>query len=168
VDLHLVRHAVAWPHDPDRWPDDSLRPLTPEGIDRFRRAARGLRRVVRSVDLVLASPFPRAWHTAELLSEEAGWPTPVRCEALEAGRDPMETLNGVRPHLEAAGAAALVGHEPNLGQVASTLLTGRSTEVRLDLRKGGALCLRLEGTPPAEASTLRWLLTPKVLRSLAK
>lgn len=167
MDLFLVRHAVAWPHDPDRWPDDSLRPLTPEGIERFRRAARGLRRVVRSVDLVLASPFPRAWHTAELLSEEAGWPTPTRCEALEAGRDPTETLNGVRPHFE-AGAVALVGHEPNLSQVVSTLLTGRSTEVRLDLRKGGAACLRLEGSPRAEETTLRWLLTPKVLRSLAK
>lgn len=167
MDLFLVRHAVAWPHDPDRWPDDSLRPLTPEGIERFRRAARGLRRVVRSVDLVLASPFPRAWHTAELLSEVARWPTPTRSEALEAGRDPVETLNGIRPHLE-AGTLALVGHEPNLSQVASTLLTGRSTEVRLDLRKGGALCLRLEGSPPAEETTLRWLLTPKVLRSLAK
>ena len=167
MDLFLVRHAVAWPHDPDRWPDDSLRPLTPEGIERFRRAARGLRRVVRSVDLVLASPFPRAWHTAELLSEEAGWPTPTRCEALEAGRDPTETLNGVRPHFE-AGAVALVGHEPNLSQVVSTLLSGRSTEVRLDLRKGGAACLRLEGSPRAEETTLRWLLTPKVLRSLAK
>lgn len=111
--------------------------------------------------------FPEPGTRPNCSQERRDGQTPTRCEALEVGRDPTETLNGVRPHLE-AGAVALVGHEPNLSQVVSTLLTGTSTDVRLDLRKGGAACLRLEGTPPAEETTLRWLLTPKVLRSLAK
>lgn len=166
MDLYLVRHAAAWPHDPQRWPDDSRRPLTSEGIKRFRRAAQGLRRVVQSVDLVLASPFPRAWETAELLSEEAGWPAPVRCEPLEAGRDAVQTLEGIRPRLTAE-AVALVGHEPNLSEVASTLLTGSATAVSLEIKKGGVACLSVDGNAADHSGTLRWLLTPKVLRRLA-
>jgi len=44
-DLYLVRHAFAAHADPARWPDDAVRPLTEEGIDRFRAAARGLGRM---------------------------------------------------------------------------------------------------------------------------
>ena len=43
MDLYLVRHAIAFNPDPTQWPDDSQRPLTPEGQKRFKRAARGNR-----------------------------------------------------------------------------------------------------------------------------
>ncbi|HEY7678606.1 MAG TPA: hypothetical protein VIG69_16145 [Candidatus Methylomirabilis sp.] len=41
MDLYLVRHAFAGKRDPARWPDDTQRPITPEGARRFRQAARG-------------------------------------------------------------------------------------------------------------------------------
>jgi len=34
MDLYLVRHAVAFDYDASQWPDDSQRPLTPEGQKR--------------------------------------------------------------------------------------------------------------------------------------
>ena len=67
--IYLVRHAAAFERDPDRWPDDSERPLAPEGEEEFRLAARGLARVVPRVDAILSSPYRRAWRTAEILSE---------------------------------------------------------------------------------------------------
>ncbi len=42
MDLYLVRHAIAFDRDPVTWHQDAERPLTPQGIDRFRQAARGL------------------------------------------------------------------------------------------------------------------------------
>ena len=72
VDLYLVRHAIAEPRNPARWPDDSLRPLSPEGVELFRLAARGLERIGVEVEAVLASSYARAWRTAEILAEEAG------------------------------------------------------------------------------------------------
>jgi phosphohistidine phosphatase len=60
MDLYLVRHAIAGDADPSRWPNDSDRPLTPAGEKRFRRAARGLGRIVPKVDVVLSSTFARA------------------------------------------------------------------------------------------------------------
>src|ERR671917_2936324 len=83
VYLYLVRHAVAHGRDPERWPDDTRRPLTPEGEEEFMGAARGLGRVVPEVDVLLGSPYERAWRTAEILAEQTGWPAPKEFYALE-------------------------------------------------------------------------------------
>ena len=82
MDLYLVRHAIAEDRDHARWPDDADRPLSAKGIERFEREARGLATLVPDVDILLASPFSRAWHTAEILTKEAGWPPPVRADEL--------------------------------------------------------------------------------------
>jgi len=165
MDLYLVRHAIAQNRDPAKWPDDGKRPLTPEGEERFRRAARGLRRIVPTVQLVLASPFDRAWRTAELLREETGWPKPEPARAIEAGRSPTEGVELLRAHLHAE-SVALVGHEPNLSELASTLLTGNATRLAMDFKKGGVACLGLDELRRGSA-ILRWFVSPKLLRSLA-
>ena len=123
LDLYLVRHAFAAHADPARWPDDAVRPLTEEGITRFRAAARGLRRLVPAVDSVLSSGFARAWQTAELLHDDAGWPEPEECPALEAGRPASAALDILQG--SSAHSIALVGHEPYLSTLASLLCTGR-------------------------------------------
>jgi len=166
VDLYLVRHAIAEDRDSARWPDDSVRPLTADGVERFRRAARGLRELVPQVDAVLSSGFARAWHTAELLTEEAGWPAPRRSESLEADRRPTDALKELQGRDE--GALALVGHEPHLSWLAALLLTGDEDGVRIDLKKGGAIALALPGHVEAGEASLIWAATPRLLRRLAR
>jgi phosphohistidine phosphatase len=165
MNLYLVRHAIAFDHDPATWPDDRDRPLTPQGEKRFRRAARGLAALAPSVDLVLSSGYVRAWRTAELLARDADWPAPTACEALESGRQPSDVLEALQPHAD-KGSAALVGHEPNLHQLASFLLTGDAAPAMLEFRKGGVALLQFDGAPAPGLAHLVWLLTPKVLRAL--
>lgn len=165
MELYLVRHAIAATRDAARWPDDSARPLTPEGIGRFRRAARGLRTVVDGVEVVLSSPYPRAWQTAEVLEEEAGWPAPERCDALVAEGEPEAALAHVAAR-DGAASIALVGHEPFLSRLASLLLAGDESAVALELKKGGVVLLELAGPLPGGAR-LRWSLSPRILRALA-
>jgi phosphohistidine phosphatase len=136
--------------------------VTEEGATRFRAAARGLRRLVPEVDAVLSSRFARAWQTAELLHEEAGWPAPEPCPALEVGHAPAEAVGVLRGRREAA--IALVGHEPHLSMLASLLSTGGEGALALDLKKGGVVHLRGDASPAGAA--LRWALPPKVLRAL--
>ena len=166
MDLYLVRHAVAFDYDPSQWPDDSQRPLTPEGQKRFKRAARGLKGLVPSVDVVLSSPWVRAWQTAEVLESEAGWPPPVASEALAAtGRAPAEVLQALQP-FTGSNAIALVGHEPSLHELASYLLTGDTAHAQIEMKKGAVARLEVgEGLRPG-AGRLLWLLPPRVLRSL--
>ena len=164
MDVYLIRHAIAELRDATRWPDDSLRPLSDEGSERFRRAARGLSLVVPSVDLVLASPFVRSWQTAELLHDEAGWRAPERCPALAFGA-PAAVLDVVRRRLDRA-SVALVGHEPNLSSLASLLLAGDENSVALDMKKGGTALLEVEIPLAPGSALLRWSVSPKILRAL--
>jgi phosphohistidine phosphatase len=163
-DLVLVRHAVAEPRDFERWPDDSLRPLTPDGIERFRAVARGLRRIEVEVEAVLASPYARAWATGEILHEEATWPPPEECPALEPPKPLSAVVDVVRARGDAA--VALVGHQPQLSELAALLLAGRERSMRIEIKKGGAMFLRFASTLEPGAAALRWSASPKILRTL--
>jgi phosphohistidine phosphatase len=165
VDVYLVRHAIADRRDFVRWPNDDERPLTARGIARFQSAARGLGRIVREVEVVLASPYRRAWETAEILHDEIAWPVPERCPDLEASRAPdaaLDVLLGVRDR----SSAALVGHEPYLSRLASLLLSGEEDAIHVELKKGGVALLAFAGDPRPGGALLRWSVTPKILRSL--
>lgn len=166
LDLYIVRHAVAFERDPLQWPDDTLRPLTPKGRRRWRRAAAGLGRLVDPVACVLSSPWLRAWDTALILSRAAGWPEPVACEPLAGG-----TPDAVVEAIIAAGSGgpvALVGHEPYLHQLISHLLTADALRVNLELGKGS--CARLTVPPGlnAGAGVLHWVLPARTLRALRR
>ena len=164
VALYLVRHAFAAHADPAQWPDDAERPVTRDGAERFRRAARGLRRIVPDVDAVLSSGFARSWQTAELLCDEAGWPEPEDCPALEVGHAPAEALTAIRGRPEES--IALVGHEPYLSGLASLLSTGREGGLALELKKGGVVFLECDGPAAPGGAVLRWAAAPKMLRAL--
>lgn len=164
LELYLVRHAIAAERGP-KYPDDRLRPLTPEGVRRFKEAVRGLVAIGVEVDLVLTSPLTRAEDTAALLS--AGL----------KGRPPVETLEALAPGgrfaavVEAVGRQArrrrriaLVGHEPDLGELAARWLGARG---QIEFRKGAVCALDVDGATPAGPATLRWHLPPRVLRRLA-
>ena len=167
MDLYLVRHAAAHDRDPDLWPDDSLRPLTPEGEDAFRRSTEGLALLAPRVDVLLSSPFERAWRTAELLAGLEGWPKPEAWTPLEPTLPPEKACYALEAYGEAEHVA-VVGHRPGLHELASYLLTGDAAGAEISIKKGGVICLRFEGPPSPGAGQLRWLATPKILRSIAE
>jgi phosphohistidine phosphatase len=164
MDVYLVRHAIAEVRDTARWPDDSDRPLSPDGERSFRSAARGLRRLVPRVGVVLSSPYVRAWGTAEILREEAGWPAPERCDEL-AAFPPDSVVEVLRKHADER-SVALIGHEPHLSSLASLLVAGNDRALRLELKKGAAMRLALDAEPPPGAALLCWCVSPKILRLL--
>ncbi|HEY6678046.1 MAG TPA: hypothetical protein VI411_03995 [Actinomycetota bacterium] len=83
-----------------------------------------------------------------------------------SGRSHAEVIEVIEPHLDVA-SLALVGHEPNLSELASILLTGRPTSLTMDVKKGGVAHLWLQDGLRRGTASLRWLVTPKVLRSLS-
>ena len=165
MDLYLVRHAIAGVADPSQWPDDRDRPLTPKGVRRFEEAARGLGSLLDPVEVMLSSRFARAWQTAEILTEEAGWPPAVECEGLESGHAPPDVLQALQPYIRAE-TVALVGHEPNLGELASYLLTADTTHAHVEFKKGGVARITIDPSLRPGSATLVWLLAPRILRRL--
>jgi len=162
--IYLVRHAFAGHADAAQWPDDSARPLTEDGIRKFRAAARGLRRLVPDVELVLSSGYARAWGTAELLHEAAGWPAPRDCPPLEANKPASAALDVLREQEEQS--IALVGHEPCLSTLASLLCAGGEHVMRLRLKKGAVVVMEVSGEVVPGAGSLLWAVPLKFLRAL--
>jgi phosphohistidine phosphatase len=60
---------------------------------------------------------------------------------------------------------ALVGHEPDLGELACKLLQARGG---IEFKKGAICCIELDGATPTGPGLLRWLLPPRALRKMAR
>lgn len=159
--VYLVRHAVAFERDAARWPDDRDRPLTEKGAARFRKVAAVLPKLGLQVDACLSSRLVRAWQTAEILNERAGWPVAEEFQSLEPGATPAEVVKALAGRKE--GALALVGHEPNLSQLLAHLLVGAGAAPLGSMKTGGIACLEFSGKPAAGKGGLLWLATPKLI-----
>jgi phosphohistidine phosphatase len=164
--LLVVRHAIA----EDRktfartGKKDVLRPLTRYGRTQMRLGARGLCRILPSIDVVGTSPLTRTVQTAEILAEAYDDPPLVSVPALDHSPDPIEFVHWLQRHRREEVVAA-VGHEMHLVSLISVLLSGRRGQFVL-LKKGGACLLLFEGTVRPGRAKLIWSLSPAHLRAL--
>ena len=164
MDVYLVRHAIAHERSRARWPKDSLRPLTPAGKRKFRKAARGLARLLPKSVLVLTSPYVRARDTAAILTDVLELRGAVEAAELASSKPARAAFGLLRKHRTAA--VVLVGHEPNLGNFLSQALAGERASLEIAFRKGGAACVAFAGNIVPGKATLTWLMPPGALRRL--
>lgn len=158
--LYIARHAWAGDYGDPAWPDDSLRPLTADGVRRYRRvvaalAARGL-----APERIATSPYTRCVQTAELIAGGT-LHTPEIDEllSLQPGADLGELLRWTR--LVHADEVAWVGHNPDVERLVAELIGDRGALLRF--AKGSVAAIDFAGPPEPGAGTLQWLVTAKVL-----
>jgi len=164
LEVYLIRHGVAEERGED-WPDDSKRPLTPEGISRLQKSARGLNAIGVTFDQIVSSPLVRARQTADVFSQDLKSKPPIATsDALAPAGAPPAVIQEITKHVRKA-RVALVGHEPNLGELAALLIGARTP---LEFKKGGICRIDLAMLPPKGGGMLRWFLTPKMLRTLGE
>ena len=167
MNLYFMRHGIAVDRaDTGAGSGDRERQLTPKGIKRMNKAAKGVVALSLAFDRILTSPLERARQTAKIVAQTL---------QLEDRVDEIEQLSpdqSVQDLLAALVAYAgqqeilLVGHEPLLSSTVSFLLSGKAgAEIRL--KKGGLCCLEVTSIPPRESAVLHWALTPKQLRLMA-
>lgn len=162
--LYLVRHGIAEVNSPA---GDADRQLTDEGVRKLRQAALGLKRLGVEPDVVLSSPLRRAEQTARILGKVLAQKVAVAIfPPLAPGHPPEDVLQALRPYRRAQ-QVLMVGHQPDLGELASHLLTGSTTLALLPFRKGGVAAIALSALPPRETGTLQWFVTQKQLRWMA-
>lgn len=164
-EIYLVRHGVAEERSV-KWPDDSKRPLTPDGMSKMKKAARGLDRVGVKIDVILCSPLVRARQTADILSSELdAHPGIVNIESLAPGAAHAALVADLEKHARKSTRIALVGHEPGIGELAARLVGSRHP---IEFKKGAVARVDLDQMPPGGPGDLRWLMTSKFMRSLKK
>jgi len=162
MELYLIRHGVAAERGKE-WPDDSKRPLTADGVARLRKAARGLNALGVGFDQIVTSPLVRTRQTADVFAEELEDHPPVATsDALAPAGSAASVIQEITRHVRKA-RVALVGHEPNLGELAAQLIGSRTP---LEFKKGGICRIDFDMLPPKGSGMLRWFLVPKMLRKL--
>ena len=167
MNLYFMRHGIAADRaDSGAGSGDRERPLTPKGIKRMRKAAKGLVALSLSFDRILTSPLERARQTAKIVAQTLQLESQItEIEQL----CPDQSVKDLIPGLVAYSGAKkilLVGHEPLLSSTISYLLSGKAG-AEIQLKKGGLCCLKVDGIPPQKSAVLQWALTPKQLRLLA-
>ena len=163
-ELYLIRHGSAEPRG-DAWPDDAKRPLSEDGMSRLKKEARGLARLDVAVDVVLSSPLVRTKQTAEIVAAALDSRPPiVNVDSLAPGGSYAALVADLEKHAR-KHAIALVGHEPGIGELAARLIGSRHP---IEFKKGAVCRIDLDEIPPSGPGDLRWMLTPKILRSIKR
>jgi phosphohistidine phosphatase len=162
-EIYLVRHAIAAERGDD-WPDDTKRPLTTRGINRFKDSLPGLKELEVSIEEIFSSPLVRAKQTADLLAGGVQGSPPVKLlEALAPGHTPTAVMSQLAKAAKRQ-RIALVGHEPDLGELAAHLIGATRP---LLFKKGGICRIDVGAISAKRTGSLIWFVTPKVLRGLA-
>lgn len=162
LELYLVRHGVAAERGAD-FPDDSKRPLTSDGIARLRKEAKALAALGIDFDQIISSPLVRTKQTADILAAAVqSQPSVVTSDSLAPAGTPTAVFQELSKHMR-KGRIALVGHEPNIGELAARLIGSRTP---IEFKKGAVCRIDFEVFPPKGQGHLRWFVTPKMLRKL--
>ncbi len=162
IELYLIRHGLAV--ERGTYVNDDERPLTQDGIRKTRRVAKRLFELNIRFSLILTSPLPRARQTADILQTYRLSAQIEESPTLAPGGDLAIWLSWLQNWRQAGGdCLALVGHEPDLGEWAETLIWG-SARQNLIVKKAGVIGLLLpEVESPVGRSQLFWLAPPRLM-----
>jgi phosphohistidine phosphatase len=163
LELYLIRHGVAAERGED-YPDDSKRPLTSSGMAKLRDEAKGLNALAIGFSVIITSPLVRTRQTAEIIAGTlAEKPQVVSSDSLAPAGTPAAVFQELARHAKQP-RIALVGHEPDLGELAARLIGAKSP---IAFKKGAICRIDFDVLPPKGQGQLRWFLPPRVLRKIS-
>jgi phosphohistidine phosphatase SixA len=158
--IYIARHAWAGERGDLRWPDDSLRELTPDGIKRYTEVVKALAKRGFKPSHIATSPYTRCRETAEIIAKHVdGNPRIEELEALEPGSVLEPLLEWSREQGDAD--TCWVGHSPDVERLTADLI-GDGTS-RLRFAKGAVAAISFESEINCGAGELYWLATAKSL-----
>ena len=167
MELYILRHGEAGKRIPSG-SRDSERPLTVAGQEEVVEVARALDRLGVKFDFVATSPLKRARQTADAVAkvlkvkkgsvEEWGELKPEGRRA-----DLYRKLSQFKPE----SSVLVVGHEPYLSTMVSEIVFDGGNG-RIVMKKAGLAKITVASFHPKIKGELRWLLTPKHLKKVAK
>jgi len=165
MEIYIVRHAIAM--ERDEWAgSDDKRPLTEKGKKKMEQIAAGLAAMEIDFTHIFSSPLVRAQQTAAILQHVLKIDHLNETDLLVPSADPAAMIPFLN-QLPDSADVALVGHEPNVSELLSYLLSGQHKSFA-EFKKGGVAML--EGFAPLRPGqlTLRWFMEPNHLVAIGE
>lgn len=148
MELIVWRHAEAADSSPD-----VARKLTTKGEKQAQKMASWLKERIKKPVRILVSPAVRTQQTAIALSTKFEANVEVGISAS------VERILRAAGWPDAEGTVLVVGHQPTLGQLAATLLTGQASDWKVEKGAVWWFSTSVEWGDPVTA--LRAMITPK-------
>jgi phosphohistidine phosphatase len=166
--LYILRHAIAEDRDENLYPDDSLRHLTEKGEKKMVKIAEHLKDMGLQVDLILTSPYVRAYETAKIVAKTFGIKKKqlVLNDHLTPSGFAKDLIAEINENYQVDNLM-LVGHEPYLSDLVAMLVAG-DPSVSIAMKKGGLCCLSVDNLGYEKCATLEWLMMPTQLTRMGK
>jgi phosphohistidine phosphatase len=152
MNLILWRHAEA----EDQAASDLVRQLTPRGIKQAQAAAKWLKSRLDDDAVFLVSPATRTIQTMEAFGDRYRV-----VKELAPGGSAQAVLDAAEWPRGVAETVVVVGHQPTLGRVAASLMTGHEAE--WTLKKGGIWWFQQRSRAGDDQVVLRAVTSPDLL-----
>ncbi len=160
--LYIVRHAWAGYFGDPEWPDDSQRPLTEKGKERFSKVVEILTDREFLPQVVATSPYVRCRQTAEIIAQACpNDPAIIPLDELGPAGNPGGLLKWTLSQSAKCEQIAWVGHAPDVGHLAAALIGNGDSWIRF--AKGAVAAIEFESDIKLREGELRWLTTAKIL-----
>ena len=190
MELYLLRHGESAKNTgQSRGSRGSNRDpgLTENGKKEITRIAKSIKRFKIKFDTILTSPLNSATQTAKIISItlKMNANNTINCNELLPEGDSLELYNRLQ-HIASESSVLIVGHEPHLAHIIDDVISRQRRKDRsrrsvadrtrvngtsriersIVVKKGGLAKLRIISTTPELRGELRWLLTPRIIKSL--
>ena len=172
MELYLLRHGDAGRSTAIAAGQDSGDlPLTIAGREEIALVARSVRMLNLKISAIVTSPLKRAVQTAKIIARVLAIEKRISIwnELLPEG-DRSKLYNKLNQYTRES-TVLMIGHEPYLSNIMYDMIFQKNRVNhlgRINLKKAGLARIRVISLTPNTTGELRWLLTPRILKSLAK
>jgi phosphohistidine phosphatase len=164
--IYVVRHGIAIDRDDPKCPPEAERYLTEEGVAKTKAVARGVAELGAVADLLVSSPYVRAYQTAEIFAGALGYAKQKirRTDLLLPSADAGLLFRELAKDKDVSDVF-LFGHGPQIDDIVCLGIGAKHPCT--SLKKAGVALLEMKRlTPPS--GELVWLATPKMLKRAGK
>lgn len=165
--LFVIRHAVAEEREAfaKKNSEDSLRPLTIKGKKKLLKVIESLGSELKTIELIVTSPYTRSKETAQILSKKLGGKKIVESVELAPSAPPNAIVKWLKVHANNYKNVAIIGHEPHLSSFVSYLLSGQMKDSFIEIKKSSVVLLEVGGFEDliAAHAKLIWAIPAKIL-----
>jgi phosphohistidine phosphatase len=168
MNLYVLRHASAGTRRANPL-IDVKRPLDKEGKQQCMLIATCLNALNVHFDVIASSPLKRALQTASLVGMEIGFESKIMITDALSPSGTVASFHNLVSDLSKHENVLIVGHNPNLQQFLSSLIScasvnGHAAPERASIRLRKGALGRVDCT--RRPATLNWLLDARMLRTL--
>jgi len=166
MDLYILRHGEAGTRLSSNI-NDGLRSLTDAGRKDIMGVAKGLQKSGVKLDIIASSPLKRAHETATIIAAVFKMSDKLLAWDELAPEGKKNELYEKIAQFRQEYSIMLVGHEPYLSDMINEIISkGKPNLSNIVLKKGGLAKIRIHTVTPIPRGELRWLLTPRVSKSI--